>query len=100
MVGGEELQAFVVFGKRIDEQIVNAAVVVTGNDLLFDRLLELIRKAVLQTKGFIVSGDAEGDRKSFRVGLVQGCQKLLRVDRSFFIRGRHRDHNQHAGTIA
>lgn len=42
----------------------------------------------------------ECERESFGVGLVQGTKKLLRVDRSFFIRCRHRDLNQHAGTIA
>ena len=89
-----------MFGQRINGQIVNPAVVVTGDELLLDCLLEFIRKATLQTDGFVMSGDPEGDRKAFRVGLVQGGQKLLRVDRSFFIRCRHADRNQHVGTIA
>ena len=45
-LGRVRLQAFVMFGKWIDGQIVNAAVVVTGDELLFDCLLKLIWKSV------------------------------------------------------
>ena len=69
-LGCEEPQASVMFGKRIAEQIVNAAVVVTGDELLFDCLFEFIRKAALQTNSLVVSGDPQRDRKSFRVGLM------------------------------
>ena len=58
-----------MFGKWIDGQIVNAAVVVTGDELLLDCLLKLIRKAALQTNRLIVSSNAECERQTFRVGL-------------------------------
>ena len=73
---------------------------VASNELLLDCLLELIRKATLQTNRLIVSSDPECERESFGVGLVHGTKKLLRVDRSFLVRRRHGDRNQHIGTIA
>ena len=54
-----ELNAIVASSQRIAGDLVNAAVVIASDELFVDGLLELIRKAALQTDCVLVASKAE-----------------------------------------